>query len=69
MQNSLFRSWDYDKSIEKIKDNQKINIKKKLMQNGKIARSWNLDKTIVERWNYEKKSQKDLKKIKARKKH
>jgi hypothetical protein len=29
MQNSLLRSWDYDKSIEKIKDNKKINMKKK----------------------------------------
>jgi hypothetical protein len=66
MQNMLPRSWDYNKSIE---NHQKINIKKKLMQNNKIAWRWNLDKTNVKRWNYEKKSQKNLKKIEARKKH
>jgi len=31
MQNPLPKSWDYDKSIEKIKDNKNINMKKNPM--------------------------------------
>ena len=64
--NSWPESWDQDKPIKnKLKIIIKPILKKKLMQNDKIVRSWFPNKSNIERWNQEKKINytKDLKNL------